>query len=111
MDFHHSSALVQCFYLSECCLAVEVVDGDGIVQTCDSLGKDLLTLNSSSLDPSCDIVEGNSACNVAHLDDMGHGRVGVGVHTWHIWPSVILSRALGVVPSDIIEANRSISIW
>ena len=34
-----------------------------------------------SLDPSHDIVEGDSACNVAHLDDTGRGRVGVGVHT------------------------------
>ena len=54
---------------------------DGLVQTRDSLGKDLLALDSSSLDPSCDIVEGDSARNIAHLDGTDRGRVGVGVHT------------------------------
>ena len=46
MDFHHGSALVQCFYLSERRLAVEVADGGGMVQTRDSLGKDLLALDN-----------------------------------------------------------------
>jgi hypothetical protein len=82
LNFHHS-VLVQRVYLSERRPAEEVVDGDGMVQTRDSLGKDLLALDSSSLDLSCDIVEGDSAHNVAHLDDMGHGRVvgGLGAHT------------------------------
>lgn len=63
---------------------MEVADGDGMVQIRDSLGKGLLALGSSSLDPlaSHDIVEreGDSAHIVARL---GHGRVvvGPGVHT------------------------------
>jgi hypothetical protein len=82
LNFHHS-VLVQCVYLSERRPAEEVVDGDGMVQTRDSLGKDLLALDSSSLDLSRDIVEGDSAHNVARLDDTGHGRVvgGLGAHT------------------------------
>ena len=66
---------------------MEVADGDGMVQIRDSLGKGLLALGSSSLDPlaSHDIVEceGDSAHIVARLDDTGHGRVvvGLGVHT------------------------------
>lgn len=58
---------------------------DGVVQSHDSLGTDILVLDSSSLDPSRDIVEVDAAHIATCLDGMHHGRVVVGlvlgVHT------------------------------
>ena len=78
MNLHRTSAQTRHFYLSEHCPVAEVVDGDGMVWGHDSLSKDLLALDSSSLDPSRDIVGGDLAHIVACLDDMGCGMVVVG---------------------------------
>ena len=84
MNLHCASAQTRHFYLSEHCLVAEVADGDGMVQGHNSLGKDLLALDSSSLDPSCNIVGGDLAHIIACLDDTGCSMVvvGPGVHTW-----------------------------